>query len=151
MLLWEKLADDMKAAMKAGDALRVSVIRLVRSEVRNAEIAKGAPLTEDEVMQVVAKEAKRRREAIEQFQKGNRADLVEKETAELQLLLQYLPEQLDQAEVVRIAREVISELQAASKSDKGKVMSVLMQRVRGRADGKLVSQIVDSLLEGSSA
>ncbi len=151
MLLWEKLADDMKAAMKAGDALRVSVIRLVRSEVRNAEIAKGAPLTEDEVMQVVAKEAKRRREAIEQFRKGNRADLVEKETAELQILSQYLPEQLDQAEVVRIAREVISELQAASKSDKGKVMSVLMQRVRGRADGKLVSQIVDSLLEGSSA
>ncbi len=151
MLLWEKLADDMKAAMKAGDALRVSVIRLVRSEVRNAEIAKGAPLTEDEVMQVVAKEAKRRREAIEQFQKGNRTDLVEKETAELQILSQYLPEQLDQAEVVRIAREVISELQAASKSDKGKVMSVLMQRVRGRADGKLVSQIVDSLLEGSSA
>jgi len=151
MLLWEKLANDMKAAMKARDALRVSVIRLVRSEVRNAEIAKGAPLTEDEVMQVVAKEAKRRREAIEQFQKGNRADLVEKETAELQLLLQYLPEQLDQAEVVRIAREVISELQAASKSDKGKVMSVLMQRVRGRADGKLVSQIVDSLLGGSSA
>lgn len=151
MLLCEKLADDMKAAMKAGDALRVSVIRLVRSEVRNAEIAKGDSLTEDEVMEVVAKEAKRRREAIEQFQKGNRADLVEKETAELQLLLQYLPEQLDQAEVVRIAREVISELQAASKSDKGKVMSVLMQRVRGRADGKLVSQIVDSLLEGSSA
>jgi len=151
MLLWEKLANDMKAAMKARDALRVSVIRLVRSEVRNAEIAKGAPLTEDEVIQVVAKEAKRRREAIEQFQKGNRADLVEKETAELQLLLQYLPEQLDQAEVVRIAREVISELQAASKSDKGKVMSVLMQRVRGRADGKLVSQIVDSLLGGSSA
>jgi len=151
MLLWEKLANDMKAAMKARDALRVSVIRLVRSEVRNAEIAKGAPLTEDEVMQVVAKEAKRRREAIEQFQKGNRADLVEKETAELQLLLQYLPEQLDQAEVVRIAREVISELQAASKSDKGKVMSVLMQRVHGRADGKLVSQIVDSLLGGSSA
>jgi len=149
--LQERLIDDMKAALKAGDALRLSVIRLLRSELRNMEIAKGAPLTDDEVIQGVVREAKRRREAIEQFQKAGRADLVEKETAELKVLSQYLPEQLDEAEIVGIAQEVISELQATSKADKGKVMGALMQRVRGRADGRLVNQIVDRLLASSSA
>jgi len=148
--LQERLIDDMNAALKAGDALRLSVIRLLRSELRNMEIAKGAPLTDDEVIQGVVREAKRRREAIEQFQKAGRADLVEKETAELKVLSQYLPEQLDEAEIVGIAQEVISELQATSKADKGKVMGALMQRVRGRADGRLVNQIVDRLLASSS-
>ena len=150
MSLQERLIDDMKAALKAGDALRLSVIRLLRSELRNMEIAKGAPLTDDEIIQGVVREAKRRREAIEQFQKAGRADLVEKETAELKVLSQYLPEQLDEAEIVGIAQEVISELQATSKADKGKVMGTLMQRVRGRADGRLVNQIVDRLLASSS-
>jgi len=149
--LQERLIDDMKAALKAGDALRLSVIRLLRSELQNMEIAKGAPLTDDEIIQGVVREAKRRREAIEQFQKAGRADLVEKETAELKVLSQYLPEQLDEAEIVGIAQEVISELQATSKADKGKVMGALMQRVRGRADGRLVNQIVDRLLASSSA
>jgi len=148
--LQERLIDDMKAALKAGDALRLSVIRLLRSELRNMEIAKGAPLTDDEIIQGVVREAKRRREAIEQFQKAGRADLVEKETAELKVLSQYLPEQLDEAEIVGIAQEVISELQATSKADKGKIMGALMQRVRGRADGRLVNQIVDRLLASSS-
>jgi len=151
MSLQERLVDDMKAAMKSGDALQVSVIRLLRSEIRNTEIAKREPLTEDELVQVVARESKRRREAIEQFQKGGRADLVDKETAELHILSCYLPEQLDEGEIVGIAREVISELQAMSKADKGRVMGVMMQRVRGRADGKLVNRLVDSLLESSSA
>lgn len=151
MSLQERLIDDMKAALKAGDALRLSVIRLLRSELQNMEIAKGAPLTDDEIIQGVVREAKRRREAIEQFQKAGRADLVEKETAELKVLSQYLPEQLDEAEIVGIAQEVISELQATSKADKGKVMGALMQRVRGRADGRLVNQIVDRLLASSSA
>lgn len=151
MLLWERLDAEMKTAMKAGDPMKVSVIRMVRSEVRNAEIAKGEPLTEEEMSQVPAREAKRRRESIEQFQKGNRSDLVEKETAALQILSQYMPEQLGEKEIVGIAREVISELHAASKSDKGRVMSAVIQRVRGKADGRLVSQVVDRLLEGNSA
>lgn len=151
MLLWERLDAEMKTAMKAGDPMKVSVIRMVRSEVRNAEIAKGEPLTEEEMSRVLAREAKRRRESIEQFQKGNRSDLVEKETAALQILSQYMPEQLGEKEIVGIAREVISELHAASKSDKGRVMSAVIQRVRGKADGRLVSQVVDRLLEGNSA
>lgn len=151
MSLRTRLDEDMKTALKNKDSLQLSVIRLLRSELKNAEIAKGAPLTEDEVVQVVAREAKKRRESIEQFEKGGRADLAEKETAELKILSKYLPEQLGENEIAGIAQEVISELHATSKADKGKVMAALMPRVRGRADGKLVNQIVDRLLERTSA
>lgn len=151
MSLRIRLDEDMKIALKNKDSLQLSVIRLLRSELKNAEIAKGAPLTEDEVVQVVAREAKKRRESIEQFEKGGRTDLAEKEAAELRILSEYLPEQLGDDEIAGIAQEVISELQATSKADKGKVMAALMPQVRGRADGKLVNQIVDRLLERTSA
>ena len=149
-MLREQLDDDLKSAMKSRDALRLSVLRMLKSAAKYAEIEKGEPLTDDDVLQVVARECKRRRESIEQFEKGNRPDLVAKESAELEILKRYLPEQLDETEVIGIAREVISELHAASKADKGKVMGALMQKVRGKADGRLVNRIVDELLEGSS-
>lgn len=148
MSLRERLETDLKTAMKAGETLKVSVIRMARSEMRNAEIAKGSSLVEDEVVQILSKEAKKRREAIEQFQKGGRSDLVELERSELQILGEYLPEQLDDSKIVDVTREVISELHATSKADKGKVMSAVMQRVKGRAVGKTVNRIVDHLLEG---
>jgi hypothetical protein len=151
MSLREKLESDLKSAMKAGDTLRVSVIRLARGEIRNLEIENGSALTEDEILQVLSRESKKRRESIDQYQKGGRADLVEKETAELRILAEYLPEQFDEGRVIDIAREVILELHAASKADKGKVMSAMMQRVRGRADGKLVSSVVDHLLQSISS
>ena len=149
-MLREQLDDDLKSAMKSRDALRLSVLRMLKSAAKYAEIEKREPLTDDDVLQVVARECKRRRESIEQFEKGNRPDLVAKESAELEILKRYLPEQLDETEVIGIAREVISELHAASKADKGKVMGALMQKVRGKADGRLVNRIVDELLEGSS-
>jgi len=149
-MLREQLDDDLKSAMKSRDALRLSVLRMLKSAARYAEIEKGETLSDDDVLQVVARECKRRRESIEQFEKGNRADLVAQEKAELEILSGYLPEQLDEMEVIGIAREVISELHAASKADKGKVMGALMQKVRGKADGRLVNRIVDELLEGSS-
>jgi hypothetical protein len=151
MLLREKLESDLKSAMKARDAIRVSVVRLARGEIRNTEIEKGTVLTEDEILQVLGRESKKRRESIEQFKKAGRTDLVDKETAELEILSEYLPEQFDEAKVTGIAQEVILELHAKSKADKGRVMSAMMPRVRGRADGKLVSQVVDHLLEGGSA
>ncbi|MDH7481361.1 MAG: GatB/YqeY domain-containing protein [Armatimonadota bacterium] len=151
MSLREKLEEDYKAAMKAKDTLRVSVIRMARSEIRNAEIAKRRSLTEEEIAEVITREIKRRQESIEQFKQGGRTDLVEKETAEMRILSEYLPEQLSEDEIAGIAQEVIAELKAASKADKGRVMSALMPRVRGRADGRLVSEIVDRLLERSSA
>jgi len=137
--------------MKKRDTPKVSVIRLARSEIRNTEIAKGGPLTDQELIEVLARESKRRREAMEQFQKAGRTDLADKEAAELCILAEYLPQQLSEAEITGIAEEVIAELRATSKADKGKVMSALMQQVRGRADGKLVSQVVDRMLEGISA
>lgn len=151
MSLPERLSEDLKSAMKKRDTLKVSVIRLARSEIRNAEIAKGGPLTDQELIEVLARESKRRREAMEQFQKAGRTDLADKEAAELCILAEYLPQQLSEAEITGIAEEVIAELHATSKADKGKVMSALMQQVRGRADGKLVSQVVDRMLEGISA
>ncbi|MCL6518805.1 MAG: GatB/YqeY domain-containing protein [Armatimonadetes bacterium] len=151
MSLREKLEEDYKAAMKAKDTLRVSVIRMARSEIRNAEIAKRRSLTEEEIAEVITREIKRRQESIEQFKQGGRTDLVDKETAEMKILSEYLPEQLSEDEIAGIAQEVIAELKAASKADKGRVMSALMPRVRGRADGRLVSEIVDRLLERSSA
>ncbi len=144
------MSEDLKSAMKTGDTLRVSVIRLAMSEMRNTEISKGRALTEEESLEVFTREGKKRREAIEQYEKAGRADLSEKESAELRILEEYLPEQLEEAEITGIVQEVISELQAASKADKGRVMSALMPRFRGRADGKLVSQVVDRMLDGSS-
>jgi len=136
--------------MKTGDTLKISVIRLVLSEVRNTEIAKGHTLTDEEIQDVLARQSKQRRESIEQFQKAGRADLVDKESAELRILADYLPQQLSEAEIAGIVQEVISELQATSKADKGRVMAALMPRTRGRADGKLVSAIVDRMLESNS-
>lgn len=149
-MLREKIDEELKSAMKSRDAVSVSTLRMLKSAMGYLEIEKGGTLTDDDILQVVSRECKRRRESIEQFGQGGRADLVEKETAELQILLRYLPEQLDEAELTGIAQEVISELNAASKSDKGRVMGALMQRVRGKADGKAVNRIVDQLLEGSS-
>jgi len=148
MPLAEKLLDDMKSAMKARDELKVSTLRLARCAVKNAEIEKGRELTDEEVIETLTREAKRRREAIEGYEKGGRQELVDKERTELAILTEYLPKQLDEAEIERIAREVAAELGAVGASDKGRMMSAVMPRVRGRADGKVVTQIVDRVLQG---
>ena len=148
MPLAEKLLDDMQMAMKARDELKVSTLRLARSAIRNAEIDKRRPLTDEEILETLARESKRRREAIEGYQKAGRTELVEKEQTELSILSQYLPQQLDEAEIERIAREVAAELGAVGMSDKGRLMSAVMPRVRGRADGKVVNQTVDRVLQG---
>jgi len=133
--------------MKARDELRVSTIRLALSAVRNAEIAKGRELTDDEMTEVLAREVKRRREAIEGAEKAGRQDVADKETKELEILTDYLPEQLGEEEIVRIAREIIGEVGAAGPKDRGRVMSALMQRIRGRADGRVASQVVERILQ----
>lgn len=151
MTLRERMDNDLKSAMKSGDSLRVSVLRMVRSEIQYSEIDQGKRLTDEDIEQIVSKERKKRREAIDQFAKAGRTDLVEKETAEEQILTQYQPQQLDESEIIGIVREVITEVHATSKADKGKVMSGVMPNVRGKADGKLVGRIVDELLAGNSA
>jgi hypothetical protein len=143
----QRLQENLKAAMKARDELRVSTIRLALSAVRNAEIAKGRELTDDEMTEVLAREVKRRREAIEGAEKARRQDVADKETKELEILTDYLPEQLGEEEIVRIAREIIGEVGAAGPKDRGRVMSALMQRIRGRADGRVASQVVERILQ----
>jgi len=148
MSLIDKLQEDMKLAMKSRDALRLSTIRLLRSSVSYAVIEKGGELTDDEVLQVLSKAAKQRRESIDAAEAGGRMDVADKERAELQIISEYLPKPLDETEVEALVREVAAEVGAADIKDRGKLMGPLMQRVRGRADGKLVSQIVEKILRG---
>lgn len=147
MSLMELLTADMKAAMKQGEKARLSVIRLVRGAVRQAEIDGKKTLNDDEIINVIAKEVKMRRDSIEEFERGKRADLVEKTKAEIDILTPYLPDPLSPDEVKQIAEKAVAEVGAATAKDMGKVMRVLMPRIKGRADGKLVNEIIRSLLK----
>lgn len=148
MSLKDRLTEDMKQAMKEKEAgkLRLSVIRMVRASIKNVEIDRKKELSEEEVLDVLAKEVKMRRDALEEFKKGNRPDLVEGLEQEIAVLMQYLPEQLSEAEVRVLAAEAVSKAGAAGPKDMGKVMAVLMPKVKGRADGKLVNTVVKELL-----
>lgn len=148
MSLTEKLLEDQKLAMKSKDELALSTIRLLRSSVSYARIEKGGDLTDDEVLQVLTREAKRRREAIDAAVSGGRSDVAEKERAELEIITAYLPEQLDETEIEAIAREVATQVGASDPSNRGKVMGLLMKRIRGRADGKLAGLVVERILRG---
>ena len=149
MPLKEQLAADLKDAMRQRDQRRRDVLRLTLAALHNAEIAVGGELDEAGILDVIAKEAKRRRESIEEFGKAGRQDLVEKEEAELAILSAYLPQQASRDEIVEAARQVIQETGASGPKDLGKVMPVLMQRFRGRADGREVNEIVRELLADS--
>lgn len=146
MSLGQKLQEDLKQAMKQRDEIRRSVVRMVLAAQKYAEVDSGRALTDDEILRVIEKQAKMRRESIAEFAKGNRPDLVAKEQAELQVLLTYLPQQMSRDAVEVIARRVIDEVGATQPSDIGKVMPKIMGEVRGRADGRLVNQIVQELL-----
>ncbi|MCL5959355.1 MAG: GatB/YqeY domain-containing protein [Chloroflexi bacterium] len=146
MSLQDRIMEDLKDSMRRRDEIRVSVIRLLRASIKNAEVEKLRPLDDAEVLRVVEKEAKQRRESIYEFARGNRPDLVAREEAELAILLEYLPQQMSQDEVEAAARRVIAEVGATGPGDIGKVMPRLMAEVRGKADGRLVSQVVQGLL-----
>ncbi|MEW6724525.1 MAG: GatB/YqeY domain-containing protein [Bacillota bacterium] len=149
MSLKERLLEDMKEAMKAREAgkQRVSVIRLARAAIQNAEIAKGGPLSDDDVAAVLAREIKERREAIIEFEKLDRSDQIERLNEEIAILAEYLPKQLTEEEIRQLVQETIQQVGAAGAADMGKVMGPLMGKVRGRADGRLVNQIVREMLQ----
>ena len=147
MTLKEKLQEDLKTAMKNKDTVRLSVIRLAKAAVMNLEIARGHQLSDEEVIEVLAKELKQRNDSLVEFEKAGRKDLVENLQKEIQIVQEYLPAQLSEAEVRKLIEEVIVEVGASSKKDMNKVMPVLMPKIKGRADGKLVNQIVNSLLQ----
>lgn len=146
MSLKEQLTNDMKEAMKAHDKDRLAVIRMVRGAVRQQEIDGKKELGDEDVLAVVGKEVKMRRDSIEEFRKGGREDLVEKTEAEIAVLMPYLPAQLSEEEIRGLVQAAVKQTGAASPKDMGKVMGVLMPKVKGRADGKTVNAIVRSML-----
>ena len=146
MTLQERLMADLRDAMKSGDKVRLSAIRLVRAGIKNDEIAKGIPLNDAGVIDVLSREVKQRRESIDEFAKANRRDLLTKEEAELAVILEYLPQQMSREEVLTLARQLIGEVGAQGPRDKGKVMSQLMPELKGKAEGRLVNEVVNQLL-----
>ena len=144
--LKQKLNDDLRQALKGRDKRRSSVIRLIMSAVHNSEIAKRASLEDTDILGVIAKEAKQRKESIEAFKLGDRQDLVAQEEAELAILDEYLPEQMSRDEIIATARKVINEVGAQSPHDMGKVMGKLMPQLRGKAEGKVINEVVTELL-----
>jgi uncharacterized protein YqeY len=148
MSLKEQLTADMKDAMKNKEKERLAVIRMVRGAIRQQEIDGQKELGDEDVIAVISKEVKMRRDSIEEFQKGGREDLVEKTQAEIDVLLPYLPAQLSEDEVRELVKAAVEQTGAATPKDMGKVMGVLMPKVKGRADGKMVNTIVKSFLQG---
>jgi len=146
MALKDNIREALKVALKRQQRTEVSTLRLLLSEIKNAEIAQQKPADDNKVLDVVAKEAKRRRESIEAFKLGNRSDLVAQEEAELAVLMSYLPEQMSREEIVAAARQAVDTVGAMGPGDKGKVMSQLMPQLKGKADGKEVNEIVSEIL-----
>jgi uncharacterized protein len=142
--LAEQIQSDLKDAMKARDAVRTATLRLVLAGIKNvrAQPGHGPDVADAEVLDVIGKEAKSRRESIATYRDAGREDLATAEEAELQVLAGYLPEQLDETAIRAAVDEAVAEVGASSPGDLGRVMSALMPKVRGRADGKLVNQLV---------
>ncbi|KUO64042.1 MAG: aspartyl-tRNA amidotransferase [Gracilibacter sp. BRH_c7a] len=148
MSLKDRLVEDMKAAMKAKEEgkVRLSVIRMARAAIKNAEIDKKQEFNDNQVIEILARELKMRRDSIEEFSKANRMDLVSGLKEEVTILMEYLPQQLSEEEIRSLAKEIIAETGAQDIKDLGKVMGSITPRTKGRADGKLVNQIVRELL-----
>lgn len=146
MSLKEQLLNDMKTAMRDKDILRKNAVQMVRAAVLQIEKDKQVTLSDPEIVEVIAKEVKKRRDAIPDYQRGGREDLVENLKAEIAALEGYLPEQLSEAELKTLVAEAIAQTGAASMCDMGKVMGYLMPKVSGRADGKQINQLVKNLL-----
>lgn len=149
MSLQARLAEDMKAAMKLKESgkARLSVIRMVRSSLKNVEIEKKRELTEEEVLDILSREVKKRKDSMEEYINVGRQDIADGLRGEISVLMEYLPAQMSEEEVRVLVNEVVVELEPNGPKDMGKVMAKLMPKVKGKADGKLVNQIVKELLE----
>lgn len=145
-MIEEKIASDLKEALKAKDTLRASCLRMLKTQLKNKSVEKMRPLTQEEVIQVIGTMVRRAREAAEEFRKGNREDLALKEEQEIQVMRSYLPEMADISEIERVIKEVIESLGAKGPKDMGRVMKDAMTRLSGRAEGKTVSEVARRLL-----
>jgi uncharacterized protein YqeY len=144
--LKQKLGDDLKQALRGRDKVKCSVIRLVLAAMNNAEIARQAKLEDADIYGVIAKEIRQRKESIDAFKLGKRADLVAQEEAELAILQGYLPQQMTKEEIIAEAQKIIGEVGAQGPGDKGKVMPKLIARLKGKADGRVINEVVTELL-----
>ena len=144
--LFDSLMEDIKVCMKNREADKLVALRSLHAQIKDVTVNAGKEVTDGDVAAVVGKAIKQRADAIEQYKVGNRMDLVEKEQKEVEAIKKYLPQQMERAEIEKCVRAVMTETGAAGKKDMGKVMQALLPQVKGRADGKLVSQIVQELL-----
>ncbi|EOD00800.1 GatB/YqeY domain-containing protein [Caldisalinibacter kiritimatiensis] len=142
MALKEKLMNDLKAAMKDKDKVRKNVITMVRSAIKQREVDERVELEDEQIIEIISKQVKQKKDAIEEFNKGGREDLIELTQKEIDILMEYLPRQLTEEEIDELVREAIDAVGANSKKDIGKVMSYVMPKVKGKADGKTVNKIV---------
>jgi hypothetical protein len=146
MSLEERLVQEMKEAMKSNDKLRLSTIRMIRSTVKNKEIELRKPLDDGEIQKAIQGMVRKGEESVEQFKLGGRMDLVEKESKEIEILKSFLPQALTREEILKIIDETIEETQSTSLKDIGKLMKSVMPKLQGKADGKLVNQLVKERL-----
>ena len=140
------IKDDLKKAIKSQDNIKKSVYRFILSAIHNEEIKLGKELDNDMVMKQMIKQAQQRKESIEAFKLGSREDLISKETQELKIIEQFLPEQIEESEIKNLAQQTINEVGAESVKDLGKVMPIIMKKLAGKAEGKIVNKIVTELL-----
>lgn len=150
MSLKDRLTEDMKEAMKAKEAgkLRLTVIRMVRAAIKNQEIEKGQELNDEEVTLVLSREAKLRRDSMQEYEKAGRTEALETLKEEINILMQYLPKQLTEDEIVTLVKRIVKDVGAQSPQEMGKVMSKVMPETKGKADGKVVNEIVKKVLNG---
>jgi uncharacterized protein YqeY len=148
--LKRRINQDAKEALKSKDTLTLNVLRMLKSEIRYKEIERGSELSDDDVISVLSSAIKKRKDSIQQFEKGGRDDLASKEKEELAVVTKYMPEQVSEEELSQIISQAISEEGATGATDLGKVMKLVMPKVRGRADGKKVNQMVSSQLQSIS-
>ena len=148
MNLYEKFESDMKAALKGGDAVKLSVMRMLVAAIRQIQIDKGLKSIGDaDATQILQRQIKQRRDSIEQFRSGNRPDLADKEAIELKILESYMPEQMSEEELSMLVKAAVAESGAKTKTETGKVMKLVMEKAKGRCDGKMVNQLVAKLLQ----
>ncbi|MGD8189026.1 GatB/YqeY domain-containing protein [Brevibacillus ginsengisoli] len=146
MSVMERLNQDMKQAMKDKAVLKLSVIRMVKAAIQNEEITKGKALSDDDVLTILTRELKQRRDSLQEFEKADRDDLSSKTREEIEILTAYLPEQLSVEEIRQLVREAIAQVGATSKKEMGKVMGAVIPKVKGKADGTTVQTIVNEEL-----
>ena len=142
----DQLMSDLKEAMKAKDTVRKATITMLRSQIKQIEVDNRADVSEEEIIDIIAKQVKQKNAAIEEFEKAERSDLVDEAKREIEVLMAYLPKQLTEEEIRAIVAQTVSEVGATSQKDMGKVMGALAPKTKGKADNKLVSQVVRELL-----